>query len=232
MKLAIMQPYFMPYLGYFQLMAKADRFILLDDVNFISRGWINRNRLLIRGEPFLFTLPLNNASQHRRITDLTLCETVPWRRKLLRTIDQAYRTAPFHDQIQPVLEQIIATPSDNLAEFIARSLQALQTYLRLDCTFGSTSCEHPDRSLSGQDRIIDICLREQARTYLNLPGGRLLYQAATFERQHVDLRFLENRLQPYRQFGTAFVPNLSIIDVLMFNGREETRALIDSAEFS
>ncbi|MBC7501696.1 MAG: WbqC family protein [Herminiimonas sp.] len=232
MKLAIMQPYFLPYLGYFQLMAQADRFVLLDDVKYINRGWINRNRILIDGHPYRFTVPVAGASHHRRINELNLYDGAPWRVKLFRTIDQAYRAAPFHAEVQPLLARIINAPATNLAEFIEHSLKVLHAYLGLRCSLTSAARSHPKPIFAGQERILEMCSHEQASHYLNLPGGRALYNPADFFDRGIALQFLENKSYTYQQFNGRFIPDLSIVDVLMFNGRDNTAALLEQVKFS
>ncbi|MEC5217582.1 hypothetical protein RCH09_002540 [Actimicrobium sp. GrIS 1.19] len=226
-RLAIMQPYFLPYIGYFALMAASDRFVLFDDVNFINRGWINRNRILMDGHDHLFTVPLQGASQHLPINAIAVCDDTPWRKKLLRTIEQAYRPAPFFAQTFALLNEIIHTPETNLSRYVGASLTLLHDFLGLRCTIIPSSTVYANADLKAQDRILDICRQEQATQYLNLPGGQALYQPAAFAGQGVQLDFVASPTGTYVQFGAPFVPHLSIIDVLMFNGRAATAAMLE-----
>lgn len=215
--IAIMQPYFLPYLGYFQLIAAVDKFVVLDDVNFIQRGWINRNRMLMNGAPHLFTLPLRGASQNRLICDLELVDDGAWRNKLLRTLHQAYGRAPYYAQVSGMLDDMLGFPSVRLDLFLLHSLQLVMRYLGLDTALEPTSRSYGNAGLSGEQRIIDICRREGASDYINPIGGVGLYQGAHFEREGIALHFLQSRPVIYPQGKNQHISGLSIIDVLMYN---------------
>lgn len=227
--LAIMQPYFFPYLGYWQLLQAADRFVVYDDVNYIKGGWVNRNRLLIGGQPCYITVPLQQASPFSRICDLRTSARPPWREKLVRMVDLAYRRAPHFERVFPVIAAAIRDETANLSEYLTGSLRAVATLLGLPAEIVSTSRGYRNDALSGTARVLDICRQEAATTYLNLPGGRALYDAEAFRRQGVALRFVEVACPPYRQRSPGFVPALSIIDTLMELGPTETRARLHAA---
>jgi len=231
-RLAIMQPYFFPYLGYFQLMAAADKFVIYDDVAFIKRGWINRNRILIQGRVHLFSLPLRGASQNLLINQITLSSDRPWREKLIATIHHAYRKAPQFDDVFPMIRAIVQSPEKNLARYLCHSLTILRDYLAIRPTLIPTSAVYNNRALKGEARILDICELEGATEYLNLPGGTELYDRETFRAQGVRLRFLDVVTPSYQQFGNPFRPSLSIIDLLMFNPLEEIRSWLAGASIS
>ena len=226
MKLAVMQPYFLPYIGYFQLMAAVDRFVVYDDVNYIKGGWINRNRHLAQNAPRLFTVPLIGASPNRRINEISVDNSAHWRTKLLRTLQHAYHDAPFFAPVQALVEDIVCAPHAALSAYLLHSLQALHDFLGLSCTLVSTSSGYGNAHLNGQARILDICRQEQADIYVNLPGGRSLYDHSAFAAQGIDLRFVDVPQSVYPQLGQPFVPQLSILDVLMFNGAAGTRELL------
>lgn len=218
-----MQPYFLPYIGYFQLMAAVDRFVLLDDVNFKCRGWINRNRILVGGREHLITIPLRGASQNQLINQISLVNDAPWRSKLLKTIAQSYRRAPFYAETIPILTEILKCPETMAAPYLRFSLNALRQWLDLPCQVIASSSHYQNTHYTGARRILDICRQEQAQVYVNAPGGKDLYAAPDFSAAGVQLRFLKPRLPGYAQDAPRFVPGLSIIDVLMFQGRVATR---------
>lgn len=228
MKLVIMQPYFFPYIGYFQLLAAADRFVVYDDVNYIQRGWINRNQLLINGQPWLFTVPLDKPSQNRLIKDLRIQPAAEWQPKFLRTIRQNYKHALYFEVTFHLLEQIFFPSSETIADLVRKSLQMLVQYLELPVQIVSSSTMYGNAALRGQARILDICKREEATCYINSIGGRSLYNNEIFKDAGIDLQFLQPELRPYRQLvkGHEFVAGLSIIDVLMNNSPEEIRNLL------
>jgi hypothetical protein len=224
--IAIMQPYFLPYLGYFQLMAAVDKFVVFDDVNFINRGWINRNRLLLNGAAHTFTAPLRGASQNRLICEIELVDEPVWREKLLRTISQAYGNAPYYAQVFSLLESIVLYPSVRLDEFLLNSLREILRYLSLSVEIVGTSRIYKNAAFKGQERILDICRQEGAGTYVNSIGGMDLYDRHQFSEQGVRLQFLQSRPIIYAQGQGEHVPGLSILDVLMFNQPDVARQLL------
>ena len=169
-----MQPYFFPYAGYFQLAASVDKFVLFDDVNFINRGWINRNRILVSGKEYLFTAPLHDVSQNKLIKDIKILEELNWKVKLLKTIVQAYKKAPYFMDAYPIISQIINYDNLNLSEYIYHSLVKINEYLGIGCAFVPSSSVYNNQHIKGQDRILDICSKESATEYTNLPGGQEL----------------------------------------------------------
>lgn len=230
MKLAVMQPYFLPYIGYFQLMAAADVFVLLDDVAFINRGWINRNRLLLDGAPKRFTLPLSGASQNRRICDLALADEPRWRERLLATVDHAYRRAPQYRPVRALLERVLMSGTQRLDELLLASLREVAGLLGLETEIRPSSRVYGNEALKGQARILDICRLEGATHYLNPPGGSALYDAEAFAAAGLQLRFVQPQPISYAQFGASHVPWLSMLDVLMFNDVPAVRELLRRAE--
>jgi hypothetical protein len=230
MQIAIMQPYFLPYLGYFQLMAAVDKFVVLDDVNFINKGWINRNRLLLNGRAHTFTVPLKGASQNRRICDIDLVDEPFWREKLLKTIRQAYAKAPCFDEMFSLIEHIVNFPARQLNEFLLNSLREMARTLQLSVDIVESSRSYGNADLKAQARIIDICKREGATTYVNAIGGTELYDRQAFAKQGIGLHFLQPYPVDYPQNSATHVPWLSMLDVLMFNPVQIVRDLLHQRE--
>lgn len=228
--IAIMQPYFLPYIGYFQLMAAVDKFVVYDDVNFINRGWVNRNRLLLNGSAHTFTVPLRGTSQNRLICDIELVDELGWRNKLMRTIRQAYGHAPCYAQVSVLAERLINYPTIRLDEFLLNSLREVVSFLALEVEIISTSRIYQNTHLKGQDRILDICRQELAGTYFNPIGGVDLYDRADFLKQGIQINFLRPRWVGYSQGKSEYVPWLSILDVLMFNQPDAVRKLLSERD--
>lgn len=223
--LAVMQPYFLPYIGYWQLMACVDKFIVLDDVAFITRGWIHRNRLLAGDGPRLFTLPVRGASQNRLICEIERADTEVWQRKFRETLRQNYCRAPHFEATMEVLEPILAHPERNLSRFIQASLRRIADHLAIATPCFAASADGRDE-MRGQERILDICEREGASRYVNLPGGSLLYDRGRFAQKGIELRFIKPDAVPYPQRIKKFEPWLSIVDIMMNTGREGTQAML------
>ena len=228
MKVAVMQPYFLPYIGYWQLLKAADAFVLLDDVNFINRGYIARNRILLSGQAHLFSIPLDKPSQNKLIKDIRLNFPRPERDKLLKTIRAAYQKAPYFESVYPLAENLVRHEADGITEYVRHSLSRIMGYLDLPATIFISSDLEKNNDLKGQDRIIDICRNLKADTYLNPPGGRELYDRASFEKSALSLKFLQPGVTPYRQFGDEFVPNLSFLDLMMFNDRPRLKEMLEN----
>ena len=229
MKLVVMQPYIFPYIGYFQLLAAADRFVVYDDVQFIKGGWINRNQLLVNDRAWLFTVPLEQPSPNRLIKDIELRPSQTWQPKLLQTISQNYRRAPYYTDTINLIEQILSTRDPTIADLIRTSLQTLIDYLKLPVQLIASSEIYINAHLRAQTRVMDICRQEGASCYINAMGGRALYDGTTFQQSGVTLQFLQPELTPYKQVGKSreFIPGLSIIDVLMNNSVDQVRTLLD-----
>jgi hypothetical protein len=226
--LAIMQPYFLPYIGYWQLMKYVDEFVVYDDIQFTKKGWIHRNRYLSNGKDQTFSLPLKKDSDFLNVVDRKLAGTWDGERdKLLRKIEGAYRKAPYFSEIMPVFEESITSKSHNLFEFIYDSLIVLKKELNIDTPIIESSKVSDSHKFRGKERVLDLCASRSADRYVNPIGGIDLYSKSDFRRNGVDLFFLSSDNIKYRQFGEEFFPNLSIIDVLMFNGKEQTGLLLD-----
>lgn len=223
MKLAIMQPYLFPYLGYFQLIRAADAFVVYDDVNYIKGGWINRNCILANGDGQRITLPLQGASPNKLINQVE----VGGPHNILQSLRYSYGKAPHFNAVYPVIEDILGQTEKNLARFLDYQLHRICDYLSLRPQWHTSSSLNKDNSLRGQDKILAICDLVEAKHYINLPGGRALYDTSLFAARGLQLSFIQPKTVCYRQFGTKFVPNLSIIDLMMFNDREECTRLLE-----
>jgi len=218
MRIAIMQPYLFPYLGYFQLMNAADKFLLLDDANYIKRGWVNRNNILLQEKPFRFTLPLQKVSQFKKINETLIATDTNWRKSFMASLYMAYHKSVFYNDISEMIRGIIYSDEPSLSVLLHKSLQLVADYIGIKTPMISLSSSVSENSFKGEERILHLCSMHSADEYINLPGGRHLYSAEHFYRASVRLLFIEPHLPAYSQLQQgAFVPGLSIIDVLMNN---------------
>jgi hypothetical protein len=227
MRLAIMQPYFIPYIGYFQLMAAVDKFVILDDVNFINRGWINRNRIPVNGRAHWLTVPLVKASQNRLINEIYIVEDDGWKDKMLRTVEASYTAAPFAETILSLFSQVLASAEGRLSTFLFRTLTQVAAYIGTNVCMEETSAIYPKEARKGQHRILDICVREGATCYVNPPGGRELYNPELFASAGVKLQFLDANLGelPLRYSGQEG-PCFSILDLMMLNSQNALKKAV------
>ena len=230
MKLAVMQPYFFPYLGYWQMFNAVDKFVLLDDVNFIMRGYINRNNILINGKANLFTIPLEKPSQNKLINETKLNFQLKDKENFLKTITLAYKKAPFYNDFFPVLENIVNNSETDLTMFLKYSFEKVKEYLGLTTEILLSSEVEKDHSLRAQDRIIAINKALGASNYINAIGGQELYNREDFDKEGIKLNFIKMLPYKYKQLKNEFIPNLSMIDVLMFNSKEQIKELLNMYE--
>ena len=230
MKVSIMQPYFFPYIGYFQLIANSDVFVIYDDVNFIKKGWINRNSILVNNTSYLFSMPLQNVSQNKLINEIFISDLDKWKMDLLKTISSSYKKAPFYQDVYPLIEKIISFDELNLAIYIQNSIQNLCAYLNINTKLIMSSEIVKNNGLKGENKIIDICLQLGATQYVNAIGGFELYTKENFRVKNIDLKFIKSEDIVYQQFKNEFVPWLSIIDVLMFNNVHDVKQILNQYE--
>ncbi len=213
-----MQPYFLPYIGYWQLLNTVDKFVIFDDVQFTKKGWINRNNILVNSEKFLVTIPLKKYRGKSKICDIKLVEDIRWKTKLLKTIKISYSRAPFFKKIFPLIKKIIESDDENLFSFINFSIDLISQYLGIDSSkLIISSSLKISKNLKGEERIISICKKLKANSYYNPIGGLDLYDKKTFRTNGIELSFLRPNVVRYKQKDNNFISNLSIIDVIMFN---------------
>ena len=215
MKLAITQPYLFPYLGYFQLIQAVDKLVVYDDVQFTRRGWINRNVILFNGNPHRFTMPVN--SHRLPICEISLPDLTYWKRKFFTTIDFAYGKAPFFVQVKSLIVEVFSSPTQRLIDILMDSLHMVCDYLDIHTPFVMAIQYYDNRQMKKETRILDICRDEGADIYINLPGGKDLYNNDFFALHKIKLHFLEYQVTPYFQKSKKFTPFLSVLDVMMFN---------------
>lgn len=231
MKVAIMQPYFFPYLGYWQMLNAVDKFVLYDDVNFIKGGWINRNNMLMNGVTHLFTLPLLESSPNKLINEIKVTNNLKIKAKLLRSFEESYSKAPFKDRIIPLLSEIIMQKEERLHLFLYYQFEKISNYLEINTKMILSSHIEKANNLHGQDRVIDICKRLETTQYINAIGGQSLYNKDDFKKNGIRLNFIKMNEVKYKQFNNEFVPNLSFIDVLMFNNRNSVAQMLRECDF-
>lgn len=225
MKIAIMQPYFFPYIGYFQLIAAVDLFVLYDNIQYTKKGWINRNRILLNGNDAFISLPLKKDSDTLDVRERELAADFK-PNKLLAQLDGAYRKAPYFKLTMPLLEAALSHDTSNLFTFLHYSLKETCAHLGLSTPIQISSAINIDHTLKGQHKVLAICQATGAQTYINAIGGQSLYSKADFLHNDIELRFIRSKELAYEQFEAPFVPWLSLIDVLMFNPIAQVRSAI------
>ncbi|MDB9964253.1 WbqC family protein [Vicingaceae bacterium] len=231
MKLAIMQPYVFPYIGYWQLMNEVDAFIFYDNVNFIKKGYVNRNSILINGLANKFTIPLINASQNRLINEIEIDYSQKWSQKLLNSIFLTYKKALNFEETYLLLTRILNENYRTISELNVNSSIEIAKKLKIKTAFLIASELDYKTDLKGEDKILKYCELKGAVHYINPVGGVDIYDEAKFESKRIKLSFLKTNPTSYKQLGKqAFVDNLSIIDVLMNNSFEDVCEMLSQFE--
>jgi hypothetical protein len=220
-KVGIMQPYFFPYIGYFQLAGHCDAFVLYDDVEYTKRGWITRNRLQDSGVIRTFSLSLRRDDDHKKIRERELAPDFD-RHKLVRRIEEPYRRAPYFHEMSELLREAIIKPHVNLYDFLESTIAVVMARLSIKTTILRSSQVPHDLSLRGQDRVVALCAALGASTYVNPIGGTTIYSASEFLSKGIDLTFLRSNLSPYPQGIAKFEPAMSVIDMIAFCGFAQT----------
>jgi len=249
MRLAAMQPYLFPYIGYFQAIDAVDRYVLYSNVSYIKKGWINRNRLLARdGSIITFTVPVANKSSFTLIKDTEIDNSEPWARRILKTIQTIYGKRPFFEETYPMIEKLLRTDYRLLKDLNSDCITSVAKHLEINTDmvtdnhqfdemekcleqidenfnpYEYLSKTHPTRKVS---RVIEMCRHEACNEYVNAIGGQDMYKKEEFAQYGISLSFVKTNEIVYSQgLDGKFEPNLSIIDVLMNNGKEETKRLI------
>jgi hypothetical protein len=229
MMTAIMQPYFFPYIGYFQLMDAVDLFIIYDDAQFMKGGWIHRNRILVGGNAAWWTYPLKHDHYTLSIHQRHYQDAPAVRDRLFAQVANAYRKAPHYRHVAAWLHDIWPG-TDNVAAFNAAILAETAQALAIRCKFARASAISSSDA-RGEERVLQLCEAVGTSTYVNAIGGVDLYHRDHFLRRGIGLEFLVPAVPTYPQFGAAPVPALSILDMLMFRGFNETAAAVREHDF-
>ncbi|WP_292467997.1 WbqC family protein [Methanolobus sp.] len=225
MKLGIMQPYFLPYIGYWQLLNVVDNFVIGDNLQFTKKGWMRRNRFLNNGKEDVFSVPVKSGSNYSNICDIQISEQYFEKDadKLFRRIKAAYLKAPYFEQAMPIIEKCIYCEEQNLFDFLLNSIKTVSKYLEIDTEITILSTIDMDHSLKREHKVLEICKKMSATSYLNPIGGLELYKSEFFESEGIELGFINTQNIEYQQFNSEFIPSLSIVDVMMFNSLDNIK---------
>ena len=249
MKLAIMQPYFMPYIGYFQAIKAVDKYILYSNLTFIKEAWMNRNRVRLKDGRLCYILvPLQHKSSNTLISDTLIDNTKHWRKDILNTVFMSYKKSEYFEEIYPLLERLLNSEVDRLTDLNASTIKGISKFLdistvietdnsaylelekelkTIESDYSSFSYMEKTRPIKKVARVLEICRREGCDFFVNAIGGKALYSKEEFAEYGIALNFVQTNAFTYPQYGHCFEPNLSIVDVLMHNGKEGTKKLLN-----
>lgn len=232
MKIAIMQPYIYPYIGYFQLINLVDVFVFYDDVNFIKRGYINRNYILNNNERKGFVVPCKKISQNKKINEVQVLFDDKNKQKFLNQLNHSYSKAPYFEDVYFLIESFLSSFTDVFVSQMAiGTVKTVCNYLGIETKFKKSSEFYSEStSLRGSDRILHICKKELAQDYINPIGGKELYDKSVFKKEQIRLNFIKSNKTIYKQYDNDFVPFLSVIDVMMFNSVGDIQKMLNDYE--
>jgi len=228
MKIGIMQPYFFPYIGYFALIKAVDKFVLYDDVAYIKNGWINRNRIKVGNNDNYITVPVTNASTNYLINEVKIVNYVNFKTRLFKTLEQNYKKAPSYIRIIDLLMDIFRGSFDYMNDLNRKALSGVIDYLDINTEVITSSSINKNKELRSEAKVIDICKVLNGDVYINPIGGRELYSKENFQKEGICLKFIKMNDIIYEQGKGDFVPNLSIIDVLMWNSKEDVKGMLNN----
>ena len=230
MRLAIMQPYLFPYIGYFQLINKVETLILHDNIQYVKRSWINRNRLRNSEESAdFFTLPLERSSNYHDIVKKRIHEKefIKFKSRLINRVKNNYSKADYFIEGLEILENCLAHRSNNLFDFLHNSIVKTLDYLCIDTSILISSKISIDHSLKAQDKVIELCKASDCTEYWNVYAGYELYDFKDFNKYNIKLNFIEpSQSMFYNQRSSNFIPDLSILDVIMNNSIDQVKDLL------
>ncbi len=223
MKLGIMQPYFFPYIGYFDLIYQTDQWIVFDTVQFIRHGWVNRNRILHPNDGWQYILvPIQKHDQKTTIKDIRITQKSGWVDKIFGQLQHYKKKAPYFDIVTDLIDDCLYCPSESLNNLNIKCLEKVCTYLNIPFHYSLFS--EMDLNLGPIESPGDWALRISqalgATEYINPPGGNDLFDREKFESLGIRLTIQPPSTFIYSCDGYDFQPNLSIIDIMMWNSRE------------
>ncbi len=228
-----MQPYFFPYIGYWQLINAVDTFVVYDNIQFSKSGWFHRNNFLMNGKKTLFTVPLKKDSDDLYVIDRYLSDNSEKQiNKILAQIKYSYRKAPYYTDVFPLIKAVFLNQEKNLFYYIYNSIEMVCNYLEIDTQIVKSSTIDIDHTLKSQDKVMAINKKLNSTKYINPIGGTALYDIECFNKEAIELQFLESEIFTYKQFSDEFIPYLSIIDVIMFNSKEEVKEMLNRYELT
>jgi len=227
MTLAIMQPYLFPYIGYWQLINAVDTFMIYDNIQFSKKGWFHRNNILLNGKKTLFSIPLKKDSDSLDVVNRFISnDAYKEINKIIRQIENAYKKAPYFKDVFPMVKEILQNDERNLFKYIYNAVVKICDYLEIDTKIIISSEINIDHTLKSQDKVIALNTALHATKYINPIGGTELYKFEEFQKENIELCFLESEVPEYKQFNDEFIPYLSIIDIMMFNSKDEIKEIL------
>lgn len=231
MKIAIMQPYLFPYIGYFSLIRNTDHFVFFDTPQYIRKGWINRNRLLgTGGKDIYFTVPVEKCPRETPIKDVKISYNENWKEKWMGQLTIYKKRAPYYLTVMQLIQEVLNSEAEYISKMAITSVIKTCQYLEMDIDYDIYSeMNLPMSEVNAPDEwALEITRAMKYDTYVNPPGGKSFFNADKYRKADIELEFLTQELLKYNQRVGVFVPGLSIIDVMMFCSPSEIVSMMNS----
>ena len=228
---AIMQPYFLPYIGYFSLIKETDRWIIFDNTQYKKQSWGNRNRILKMGEGWTWiNIPVKKHSRETFYMNIEIRNELEWKNKIIRQFEYYKQKAPYYKKVIKLIDEIISPEFDYLVDLNIHSMVKICEYLNIPFEYVRLSelDLQIDKVKNSGDWGLQICKIMNAKSYINPYMGHFMFNQKDWDTEGIKLQFLMNRNLKYSQKRNIFEEKLSIIDVLMWNSIEEVNLLMDS----
>lgn len=233
MKVALMQPYFFPYLGYYQLINSVNEFVIFDEVQYIRRSWITRNKILnAHKESIYINVPVCKSPRETKIKDIRIINDINWQKKIIHQL-LYYKDAPNFSSVMEFVKECLNIKFDNINQLNTSLLRKTCNLLNINTHISVLSEKLPfiNEANEADEWGIIVSKALEASTYINAIGGKEFYSSQKYKDEGLNIQFINPILEPYKQFNHEFVPGLSIIDVLMFNKINKVKEMIEIQEF-
>jgi hypothetical protein len=227
---AIMQPFFFPYLGYFSLMKHTDNWIVFDDIRYSNQAWGNRNRILKHPEGWAWiNVPVKDHKRETFYSNILIQNEINWKRKIINQFEYYKIHAPFYKDVLKIIQEVFSEDFSHLVDLNIHAMKKVCEYLKIDFKYtkfsemnlGINSVQHPGQW------ALEICKAIKSTNYVNPCEGHPIYDKKEYDDAGISLQFIINRVSPYDQKRAEFEARLSIIDVMMWNSVERVNELID-----
>jgi hypothetical protein len=234
MKLAIMQPYFFPYLGYYALIKATEKWVVFDTAQYIRKGWVNRNRICSPAKEKIayITVPVVKAPRETMLKDATIDVRQNWEERILGQLAYYRKKAPFYNRVIDVVKEVLFCKKNKISELNVFALKTTCEYLEIPFDYSIFSEDTMNiNSVNAPDEwSLEISKNMKATSYYNPPGGVSFFDKSKFQVARIDLEFLSINLNAYECIENPFIPGLSIIDVMMFNNIKEINSMLNDYE--
>jgi len=221
-KLAILQPSYIPWIGYFEQIVNVDIFVFYDDVQYTKNDWRNRNKIKTLDGSSWLSIPIKSSTS-KKINEVLIDDTKNWQTKHLKSLKQYYSKSKYFEDIYPLLEKNINSDINSISTLSIDIIKDIVKYLKIDTKFYLSS----DLDIGGDknNRLINICKHFNASSYYTGLAAKDYIDEELFKKNNIELVYQEYKHPSYEQLHGDFLPYLSIIDLLFNHGRDSKKII-------